>query len=256
MLNDDSSRAADPEPLLIEDDDGVRTITFNRPDALNAMTIPMWNGTRDALDSAEDDGIRCVVLTGSGRAFTVGQDLAEFSHPGHAEADGGFRGLMRALSEVPLPVLGAINGIGVGFGFTALAWCDVALVDPSARFKAPFVELGVVPEAGASVAFPEVMGPQAATWALLSGEWMSAEDAVRHGLALRVAAPSTVLEETHQMASLLASQPPRALRATLELSRTGRQRWRDALQPEYDWMAQLAGGEENIAAITAFFERG
>lgn len=246
--------ATEPQ-LLVEDRDGVRVITFNRPDALNAMTIPMWNGTRDALDSAEADGIRCIVLTGNGRAFTVGQDLGEFSHPGHAEADGGFRGLMRALSEVQVPIVGAINGMGVGFGLTALPWCDLVVLDPSARFKAPFVGLGVVTEAAACVSLPEVMGPQVATWHLLTGEWISAEAALDNGLALRMSEPGQALAEALTIAETIAAQPPKATKATVELIRTGRQRWRDVLDAEYAHMAQLAGGEENIAAITAFFDR-
>ena len=98
--------------LDVTDTDGVRVITWTRPDALNAMSIEMWHGTRDALDSADADGIRCIVLTGQGRAFTVGQDLSEFGDPRHGEPDGGFRGLMRALAEVPVPLVAAVNGIG------------------------------------------------------------------------------------------------------------------------------------------------
>ena len=172
--------------LDVTDDDGVRVITWTRPDALNAMSIEMWHGTRDALDSADADGIRCIVLTGQGRAFTVGQDLGEFGDPRHAEPDGGFRGLMRALAEVPVPLVAAVNGMGVGFGLTVLPWCEIVLVSPEARLKAPFVGLGVVTEAAASVSLPEIMGPQAAAKHLLTGEWIDAEAAVRHGLAFEL----------------------------------------------------------------------
>ena len=108
--------------LTVQDNNGVRLISWTRPEALNAMSIDMWHGTRDALDSVDDDGIRCVVFTGSGRAFTVGQDLSEFADPRHGEADGGFRGLMRAVSQVPVPMVAAVNGMAVGFGFTLLPW--------------------------------------------------------------------------------------------------------------------------------------
>ncbi len=95
------------DQLQVEDHDGVRTITWTRPDALNAMTIEMWNGTRDALDSAAAAGARCIVLTGEGRAFTVGQDLGEMTDPRHADPERGFRGLMSALQALDVPLVAA-----------------------------------------------------------------------------------------------------------------------------------------------------
>jgi enoyl-CoA hydratase/carnithine racemase len=242
--------------LDVTDHDGVRVITWTRPDALNAMSIEMWHGTRDALDSADADGVRCIVLTGQGRAFTVGQDLSEFGDPRHAEPDGGFRGLMRALSQVPVPLVAAVNGMGVGFGLTVLPWCELVYVSPEARLKAPFVGLGVVTEAAASVSLPEIMGPQAAAHHLLTGAWIDADAAVRHGLAIEVVPADELMDRAMAAARTLAEQPPKALRATVALMRERRRAsWEAAVQREYDDMAQLAGGEENIAAITKFFER-
>lgn len=243
--------------LDVTDHDGVRVITWTRPEALNAMSIEMWHGTRDALDSADADGIRCVVLTGEGRAFTVGQDLSEFGDPRHGEPDGGFRGLMRALAEVPVPLVAAVNGLGVGFGLTVLPWCEIVYVSPAARLKAPFVGLGVVTEAAASVSLPEVMGPQAAARYLLTGEWIDADAAVRHGLALEVVPAEELLDRAVAMARTIVEQPPTATRATVALMRERRRAsWDAAVQREYDQMQRLAGGEENLAAITRFFEKG
>lgn len=243
--------------LDVTDHDDVRVITWTRPDALNAMSIEMWHGTRDALDSADTDGVRCIVLTGQGRAFTVGQDLSEFGDPRHGEPDGGFRGLMRALAEVPVPLVAAVNGLGVGFGLTVLPWCEIVYVSPEARLKAPFVGLGVVTEAAASVSLPEVMGPQAAARYLLTGEWIDADAAVRHGLALEVVPAEELLDRAVAMARTIAEQPPTAMRATVALMRERRRAsWEAAVQREYDQMQLLAGGEENLAAITRFFEKG
>jgi enoyl-CoA hydratase/carnithine racemase len=244
----------DSAPLLVEDLDGVRTITWNRAEALNAMTIEMWNGTRDALDSAEGDGVGCIVLAGTGRAFTVGQDLGEFADPRHADPSQGFRGTMRALEECQVPMVGAVDGLAVGFGLTVLAWCDVVVVSSAARFRAPFVGLGVTTEAAASVALPRILGDQLASWHLLSGDWLDAETAVRAGLALRLV--DDPLATASEMAASLASQPPNALRETLGLVRGARRAgWSEALDAEYEVMGRLAGGEENLAAISAFFER-
>ena len=170
--------------IRIEDTDGVRVVRWERDDALNAMSLEMWDGTRDALDSAIDDGIRCVVLTGSGRAFNVGQDLGEMADPRQADETRGYRGVMRALQDVPVPMIAAVNGLAVGFGVTVLPWCDFVFVSDTARFRLPFVSLGVTTEAASSVTLPEVMGPQAAAHFVLTGDWLSAEDAVATGLAL------------------------------------------------------------------------
>lgn len=245
------------EQMTVEDADGVRTITWTRPEALNAMSIDMWNGTRDALRSAEPDGARVVVLTGEGRAFTVGQDLGEFADPRHGEEGSGFRGLMSALAEIPVPLLGAVNGMAVGFGLTVLPWCDLAFVAESARFKAPFVGLGVVTEAAASVSLSAMVGPQRAAEIVLSGEWFSSEWAVEHGLALRRVPDEQLADVAGEWARKLAEQPPDALRTTTALMRQGhRVGWAEAVQREYDEMARLAGGPENIEAITKFFDRG
>ena len=172
--------------IRIDDADGVRVVRWERADALNAMSLDMWDATRDALDSATDDGIRCIVLTGSGRAFNVGQDLAEMADPRQADESRGYRGVMRALQDVPVPLVAAVNGLAVGFGVTVLPWCDFVLVSDAARFRVPFVSLGVTTEAASSVTLPEIMGPQAAAHFVLTGDWLSAEDAVATGLAWRV----------------------------------------------------------------------
>jgi len=135
----------------VADDDGVRLVTWNRPDALNAMSLELWDGTRDALRSAAGAGIRCIVVTGTGRGFTVGQDLAEMTDPRHADGERGFRGVMAALADLDVPFVAAVNGVAVGFGTTMLPWCDVALAAESARFRVPFVSLGVTTEAASSV---------------------------------------------------------------------------------------------------------
>ena len=242
--------------LTVQDNNGVRLISWTRPEALNAMSIDMWHGTRDALDSVDDDGIRCVVFTGSGRAFTVGQDLSEFADPRHGDADGGFRGLMRAVSQVPVPMVAAVNGMAVGFGFTLLPWCEVTLLSPDARFKAPFVGLGVTTEAAASVSLATVMTPQLATWHLLTGEWLSADQALVHGLATQLVPAEELLSASLAIAERFAAQPPNAMRTTVRLIREGRrQGWQAALNREYEEMARLAGSEENIAAISSFFDR-
>jgi enoyl-CoA hydratase/carnithine racemase len=242
--------------LLIDDADGVRLVTWNRPDALNAMSVELWDGTRDALRSADADGINCVVLTGTGRAFNVGQDLGEMTDPRHADETRGFRGLMSAIADLEIPLLAAVNGLAVGFGVTVLPWCELALASSAARFRTPFVGLGVTTEAGSSVTLPTVMGPQAAAHFVLTGDWLSAEDAVASGLAWKLAAPDELVPHTLSIGRQIAAQPPNALRATTKLLRAGRKEaWLAAIDRENGEFAQLAGGQENLAAIEAFFSK-
>ena len=242
--------------IRIEDIDGVRVVTWARSEALNAMSIDMWDGTRDALDSATTDGVRCIVLTGTGRAFNVGQDLGEMAEPRQADETRGYRGVMRALQECPLPIVAAVNGLAVGFGVTLLPWCDIVFVSDTARFKVPFVSIGVTTEAASSASLPEVMGPQAAAHFVLTGAWLSADDSVATGLALRVLPADELVTEAVALATRLAAQPPKSLRTTAGLLREERRaRWAVAMERENAAFAQLAGGEENLAAIESFFSK-
>jgi enoyl-CoA hydratase/carnithine racemase len=234
----------------------VRVVTWNRPDALNAMSIELWDGTRDAIRNAGAEGANCIVLTGNGRAFTVGQDLAEMMDPRHADDDRGFRGVMTAIIENELPLVAAVNGLAVGFGTTVLPWCDIVVVSSEARFRAPFVGLGVTTEAAGSVSLPSVMGAQAAAHFVLTGDWLSAAEAVATGLAWKMAAPEQLLPEALAVATSIAAQPEDALRTTTRLLRSSRaEAWPAAIERENAEFARLAGGPENLAAIERFFSK-
>jgi enoyl-CoA hydratase/carnithine racemase len=242
--------------LLIDDRDGVRVVTWNRPDALNAMSLELWDGTRDALRSATADDIRCVVFTGSGRAFNVGQDLSEMMDPRHADETRGFRGLMTAIAECETPMIAAVNGLAVGFGVTLLPWCEIVLASTDARFRTPFIGLGLTTEAGSSVTLAAVMGPQAAAHFVLTGGWLSADEAHDTGLVWKVTTADDLLTQTLAIAGKIASQPANALRTTTRLLRAGRvEAWQAAIERENAAFAELAGGAENLAAIDAFFSK-
>jgi enoyl-CoA hydratase/carnithine racemase len=133
----------------------------------------------------------------------------------------GFTGLLNAMTELSVPMLAAVNGVAVGLGFTVLAHCDLVLVDGSARLRVPFAELGVPPEAASSVLFPARMGWQQAARILLTSDWVSAREAVDLGLALRVCAEGTALDETITLATRIAAHPRAATRAITALMRAG-----------------------------------
>jgi enoyl-CoA hydratase/carnithine racemase len=210
--------------LHIDDADGVRLLTFDRPDALNALDQDLWYALTDALrDAATDDDLRCAVITGKGRAFTAGQDLAEMADPAaFADREPGYQVLMPVLESFPKPLLAAVNGVGVGIGLTILPHCDLVLISTEARLKAPFISLGVTTEASASVLLPATMGWQRAAELLYTERWLTADDAVEVGLALRTVAPDRLLEETLELARHIGALPLGPLMATKRLMLAGR----------------------------------
>lgn len=206
---------------------GVRLIAFNRPEVRNAFDIAMYQEVTSALlDADGDESVGAVVLTGRGKGFSSGQDLTEMARVATGAAvegaDRGFMDLFDALSTISLPLLAAVNGSAVGLGFTLLPHCDLVLVDPTARLRVPFVELGVPAEAASSVLFPALMGWQQATRILLTSDWISAEEAVEFGIALKCCTLGTVVADTVTLAAQIASYPRSATRAITSLLRAGR----------------------------------
>jgi enoyl-CoA hydratase/carnithine racemase len=210
---------------------GVRVIAFNRPEVRNAFDTTMYQAVTAALRAADgDETVGAVVLTGRGTAFTSGQDLAEMAAIATGTAvEGagqGFMGLLECLIDLSVPLLAAVNGVAVGLGFTLLPHCNLVLVDAGARLRVPFAELGVPPEAASSVLFPAVMGWQQAARVLLTSDWVSAPELVELGVALKVCAEGTVLDETVALAARIAAHPRAATRASTSLVRAAR---RDAV---------------------------
>jgi enoyl-CoA hydratase/carnithine racemase len=206
-------RGAAAGPVVVEDDGSVRIVTLHRPEARNAFNVAMYQAVTEALVAARDEErVRVVVLTGSGSAFSAGQDLKEMAAlvagDGPPGAGQGFRGLMDELGGFDKPLLAAVNGVGVGLGFTILAHCDIVLVSDEARLRVPFAELGVPAEAGASYLFPMRMGAQRAAEVLFTGKWVTAEEAVASGIALRTVAPEALMAETMALAGAIAKGSP------------------------------------------------
>jgi enoyl-CoA hydratase/carnithine racemase len=250
--------------IEIVDDARVRVVTFNRPDALNAFNDEMYHAAGTALEEAEArDDIACVVLTGKGRAFSAGQDLGEMGRlSSNAEphdfgdAGPGFPHFLDTLAALEKPVVAAVNGIGVGIGMTMLLHCDMAIMASNARLRAPFVPLGVVPEAAGSLLMPVVMGNQRAAEKLYTGEWITADEAVETGLALRVVGPDELMPAALDLAHRIAKMPVASLRATKKVVVAGRiDAVRAARAREDIAFRDMIGKPANMEAITAFLEK-
>jgi enoyl-CoA hydratase/carnithine racemase len=246
--------------LLVDDHNRVRTLTLDRPEALNAFDEALYDATTEALLGAADDPTVAVVLvTGNGRAFSAGTDLLEMhrmaTDPSFEHGKHGFPGLVDALTAFPKPLVCAVNGIGLGIGATILGFADLALMSTTARLKCPFTSLGVAPEAASSYLLPRLMGRQDAAWMLLSAEWIGAEEAHAAGLVWKVCEPDDLMPTARRHAELLAARPISSLKAVKNTMMAPlRAEIAAARERENACFAELMGGPANLEALTAFAE--
>ncbi|AQA05368.1 crotonase [Mycobacterium sp. MS1601] len=244
--------------LQIADDNRVRTLTLNRPDALNAFNEALYDATTVALrDAADDPEVAVVLITGTGRAFSAGTDLAEMqariTDPGFTPGEHGFMGLIDALTAFPKPLICAVNGLGLGIGTTILGFADIAFMATTAKLKCPFTSLGVAPEAASSYLLPQLIGRQNAAWLLMSSEWVGAEEALRMGLVWKVCQPQDLLGEARRHAETLASRPIASLQAVkATMVAPMRAEIEAARARENQCFVELMGAAANVEALADF----
>src|SRR5579859_1564559 len=196
--------------VLAEHRDSVLLLTLNRPDRLNAWTDPLEERYFALLDEAEaDDSVRAVVLTGAGRGFCAGADMANLARIGHVTVDPAAvppraRGRERPLS-FRKPLIAAINGPVAGLGLVEALYCDVRFTTPSAKFTTAFVRRGLVAEYGIAWLLPRLIGPSRALDLLMSGRVVLGEEAFAMGLADRVVPASSLVDDAVAYAADLAA---------------------------------------------------
>ena len=194
------------ETLLTQDAEGVRTLTFNRPEKKNAFTHAMYEATVAGLErAAMDPAVRVVVLTGAGGAFTAGNDIGDFlEQPPAGENSPVFR-FLRALVNYEKPVVAAVDGAAVGIGTTMLLHCDYVVATDRARFVMPFINLGVCPEGASSLLLPRIAGMALASELLMFGDPFDAATAQRAGLVSRVVPEAQLKEVVAERARSVAT---------------------------------------------------
>ena len=244
--------------LQMSDSNRVRTLTLDRPDALNAFNEALYEATAVAIrEAAADPEIAVVLLTGNGRAFSAGNDLKEMqariTDPALADQGSHFTSLIDALTEFPKPLICAVNGLGVGIGATILGYADLVFMSTEARLKCPFTSLGVAPEAASSYLLPQLVGRQNAAWLLMSSEWVSAEEALRMGLVWKVCEPDDLLPDARRHAEILAKRPIPSLTAVKQtIAEPFRPGIKTATERENGHFAELMGAAANADALAAF----
>lgn len=243
--------------VIVERRGAVQVIRMNRPDKKNAITRAMYATMAEALAGGDADAaVRVHVILGTPGAFSSGNDLADFM----AVAMGGDGGtevydFLVALARAGKPIVSGVDGIAVGIGTTINLHCDVTLATPRTVFRTPFVDLGLVPEAGSSLLAPAVLGRQRAFALLGIGEGFSAEEAMAAGLIREVVAEDDLEAKTLQVAETIASKPPEALKIARDLMLGDREALVARIREEGAHFRARLKSDEARTAFMAFMSR-
>jgi 2-(1,2-epoxy-1,2-dihydrophenyl)acetyl-CoA isomerase len=251
-------------PVQYVVDGAVATITLDRPDAINSLNTATKVALRDlVLSAAGDPAVRAVVLTGSGRAFCVGQDLREHAEAlASGEADLGqtvldhYNPIATTLATMPKPVVAAVNGIAAGAGAAFAFACDVRIVADTAGFNLAFAAIGLSCDSGSSWVLPRLVGWARARELLLLPRTVGAEEALTWGLATEVVPADTVLERSAELARQFAAGPTQAyaaIRSALEFSAT--HTLAESVANEAALMRRTGATDDHHGAVTAFLAK-
>jgi 2-(1,2-epoxy-1,2-dihydrophenyl)acetyl-CoA isomerase len=240
----------------------VATITLNRPDKLNSFTRAMHRELSAALDDVEKAKVRALVLTGAGRGFCAGQDLADLDFTPGAMTDPGdlveqyFNPLVRRLQALPLPVIAAVNGTAAGAGANLALACDLVLAARSSSFIQAFVKIGLLPDSGGTAFLPQRVGMARALGLAITGDKLSAEQALSWGLIWQVVDDAELPSAAAQLAARLAQQPTRAIAAIKTALRASvTQSLDQQLDLERDLQRELGASFDYAEGVRAFIEK-
>ena len=246
------------EELILTDlSDRVLTLRINRPAKKNALTLAMYKELTGALNRASaDDEVRAVLITGGPACFTAGNDLMDFLNAPPTNADSPVVQFLPTLRAFAKPLVAGVCGVAIGIGTTLLLHCDLAYAGSNARFHLPFVDLGLVPEAGSSLLLPQMLGQRRAAELLMLAEPFGAEQALAMGFVNGVFEPEEEENVARNKALLLAAKAPTALAETKRLMKAAQA---DLIAKTMDAELAVFGaqlqGPEAAEALQAFFEK-
>ncbi|HEX8571543.1 MAG TPA: 2-(1,2-epoxy-1,2-dihydrophenyl)acetyl-CoA isomerase PaaG [Allosphingosinicella sp.] len=238
----------------------IARLTLNRPDRLNSFTVEMHEEVADAL--ARLEGARVLVLTGAGRGFCAGQDLADRAvAPGEAvdlgeSVERRYNPLIRTLTGLPFPVIARVNGVAAGAGANIALACDVVIAAKSAKFIQSFASIGLIPDSGGTWVLPRLVGQARALGLALTAEPLSAEKAAEWGLIWKAVEDERLDEEVDSLAARFAEAPTRGLG---RIKKMIRESWGHSLDEELDLqrdaMRELGFGDDYREGVAAFMEK-
>lgn len=238
---------------------GVLTVRMNRPDKKNAITAAMYDAMARAIKAGEgDDAVRAILFLGTPGAFTAGNDIADFMRiamSGERDSMAVFD-FLEAIIMSAKPLIAGVDGLAIGVGTTMLMHCDHVVASGPSLFKTPFVDLGLVPEAGSSLIAPRIMGHHRAFDLLAMGEGFSAAEAKAAGLVSRVVEPGELEAAAMAAAAGLAAKPPEALAISRRLIRGDRSDILARMKEEAVLFGERLQSAEARQAFTAFMSKG
>lgn len=237
----------------------VLILTLDRASKKNALTVSMYQAlSRHVADADRNPDIGAILLTGAGDCFTAGNDMGDFRERAESTESRPSAGLafIEQLMACNTPVVAAVQGLAVGIGTTLLLHCDFVLAERGARFRTPFVDLGLCPEAASSLLMPLMLGFRRASDLLLAGEALSAEEALRCDLVSRLCEGDELQTAALELATRLAAKPAESLRLSKSLMR---RYWRDAvaeaLEIEREHFSERLRSDDCREALERFFNR-
>ena len=247
--------------LLIDDADGVRTLTLNRPEAYNSLTLRLKEDLLTALRAAaSDEAVRAVVITGTDRAFCAGQDLKEHvallqaSDPAPlSTVESHYNPIIETVTGMPKPVIAAVNGMAAGAGASLAYACDLRIAATSAKFLMAFANVGLTADSGASFTLPRLIGYGRAMEMMLLAAPVTAEHALSIGMVTQVVADDAVLATAQELAGRMAAGPTTAYAKIKEALLAGAAgSLADALATEARTQAEAGATTDHTEAVDAF----
>jgi enoyl-CoA hydratase/carnithine racemase len=236
--------------------DGILTIRMNRPDKKNALTVDMYDEMAKAIKNAgKNPDVRVIMITGSADSFCAGNDLQDFlSNPPKGQNSPVMK-FLKEISSAKLPIVAAVNGTAVGVGVTMLLHCDFVYVSKDATLSMPFVNLGLVPEAGASLLLPRIAGHAKAAEMLMLGEPFTPKTALEIGLANAICEADEVEKTALKTAKKLAAKPRDALLHTKALLRRDFESVAARIEAEAEVFKECLESDDAKEAFKVFKEK-
>jgi len=244
--------------IKVQIEGGVATITFDRPEKFNSFIRPMALALQEILDKvAVDHSVRCIVLTGSGKAFCAGQDLQEATDPDGPPltkiVSEHFNPIISRIRKIPKPVIGAVNGVAAGAGANIALACDIVIATESASFIQAFSKIGLIPDSGGTYTLPRLIGFQRASALMMLGDKVSAKDAQTMGMIYRCVADEMFKSEVGKIATQLANMPTYGLALTKEALNQSFENTLEGQLDLEDKLQTLAGNSDDYREGTSAF---